>query len=334
MATTQLTDIYNPLVFNAALDEAAAEQNAFVASGVMRPNPTLDALASTGGNIGELPFHTPLDTSDEPDYTTDDPTDLSVPDKIGTAKMIYRLASMHKSWSTMDLTRELALMDPLSAILSKIGGWWTTAIQKRVIASCNGILANNDADDSDDMLVNIYSDVESPDSTNIISAEAVLDTQQTCGDKSAFSAIAMHSVTYTNLKKQNLIDFIPNSRGEVVIPTYLGLYVVVDDGMPVVAGTNSAKYVTMLFRPGAIDSGKGKIMMPSELERVASAGYGGGQDIIHTRRADIIHPYGFQFTSDSVAGQSATLAELATASNWDRVVARKEVGIAFLEHNN
>ena len=57
MATTQLADIYNPTVFNAAVDEKAAELNAFLQSGVMVGSPILNGMASVGGNIGELPFH-------------------------------------------------------------------------------------------------------------------------------------------------------------------------------------------------------------------------------------------------------------------------------------
>jgi len=335
MATTQLSDIYNPLVFEAAVDEAAAELNAFLQSGVMVESPKLSNMASVGGNIGELPFHSPLATATEPDYVDDDPAHTSTPAKIGTAKMIYRLASMHYSWSTMDLTRELALMDPLAAIVQKIGGWWATQKEKRVIQSAMGVLADNIANDSGDMANVIYSDLASPADSNIISAEAVIDTQQTSGDhQGVFTAIAMHSVTYSNLKKQNLIDFIPNASGAVVIPTYLELRVVVDDSLPVTAGSNSPAYTTILFSTGAFDHGKGNTMKPSELERVAGAGYGGGQDIVHSRSADIIHPYGFQFVSASIVGQSATLAELAEAVEWDRVVARKQVGMAFLKHNN
>lgn len=335
MAVTQLADIYNPLVFNPAVDEKATELNAFIASGIMVGSPQLDAMASVGGNIGELPFHAPLSNSGEPDYTNDVPTDLSVPDKITTGKMLFRLASMHKSWSTMDLTRELALMDPLGAITSKIGGWWATQKERRVIAAVDGIIAENIAHDSGDMVNVIYSDVASPAASNIPSAEAILDAKQTAGDhQGMFSVVAMHSVTYNTLNKQNLIDFIPDSEGRVNFATYLQMRVVVDDSLSVVAGTNSPKYTTLFFAPGAIDHGKGTIINPSEMERIPSAGNGGGQDIIHTRSADILHPYGFSFLSASVAGQSATIAELRLAANWNRVVDRKNIGIAALIHNN
>lgn len=336
MAITKLVDIYNPLVFEASVDEAAIELNNFLASGVMVTSEQLNAMANIGGNIGELPFHKPLETSTEPNYTSDDETSSAVPKKITTGKQIYRLASMHSSWSTMDLARELALMDPLDAITRKVGGWWATQIEKRVIASSQGIYADNVANDSSDMVVSIYSDIATPLAANIISAEAVINCQQTLGDhQGLLSVIAMHSVTYSNLKKQNLIDFIPNARGEVVIPTYLGLRVIVDDSLPVTAGTNSPSYLTILYATGVFDHGTGNPMVASEYERLPAVGDGGGQDVIHSRRSDIIHPGGFQFTSSSVAGQSADLSELRNAANWDRVYAnRKNVPMAFLLHNN
>lgn len=337
MAYTQLADIYNPTVFDPAVDEAAVEKNVFIQSGIMVDNPLLNEMASGPGRIGELPFFNPLSTSTEPDYVDDNASHISTPAKISGSKMIYRMASMHYSWSTMDLARELALKDPLSAITEKIGGWWATQRQKRVIQSCMGILADNDANDADDMFYSVATDADSTVTDDErISAAAVLAAKQTMGDHAdSLVAIAMHSTIYTRLQSQNLIDYIPNARGEVNIPTYLGYRVIVDDGMPAVAGSHRITYTCILFAAGSIAYGKGSPKVPSELERVASAGYGGGQDIIHSRVSDIIHPWGFQFTSSSVSGESATLAELAAAANWDRVFEnRKNVGMAFLKVND
>ena len=103
MSTVQLSDIYVPEPFQHGVDEAAIEKNAFLQSGIISESPVLSAMASTGGYVGEIPFYSPISTSGEPDYTTDDPEDVSVPDKIGSGKQLYRLAAMHKSWSTMVL---------------------------------------------------------------------------------------------------------------------------------------------------------------------------------------------------------------------------------------
>ncbi len=337
MAVTRLADLYNPLVFDDSVDEEFVELNAFLRSGVMTPYDKLSAMAQVGGMIGEMPFFKPLDTNAEPDYTNDDPAVTSTPDKITTGKQIYRLAKMHNSWSTMDFARELTVagMDPLAAITRKVAKYWAIQEERRLVAAALGVLNDNAANDSGDMIHDIYTDVASPASTALPSAEALLDTKQTAGDhQGMFSAVAMHSVTFNALNKANLIDFIPNSDGRIDFPTYLNLAVVVDDNMPVIAGTNSPAYITAIFATSAFGYGQGRAEVPSEIERVASSGNGGGQDILHSRRNDIIHPTGFQFTSASVANETATIAELKNATNWDRVIDRKLCGLAFLKHNN
>jgi hypothetical protein len=322
------------LVFNAAVDEAAIEQNRFLQSGVIVNNPLVSDMASQGGNIGEMPFFSQLATT-EPEYVDDDPAHLSTPAKISSAKMIYRLAKMHRAWSTMDVARELALKDPMAAITAKIGGYWATQEQKRIIQSALGILADNVANDGSDMLKKVSTDdAGAITDAERISADVVLDAAQTMGDaKENLVAIAMHSVVYTKLQKQNLIDYIPTSDSKVMIPTYLGYQVIVDDGMPAAAGVNRITYTTILFAQGAFEYGAGRLLFPSETDRIPGAGYGGGQDVIHTRRSVIMHPKGLSFISGNVAALSATLAELALAANWNRVMNRKNIGIAFLQTN-
>jgi hypothetical protein len=334
--TVQLSDIFEPTTFTEAIDEAASENNAFIAAGVAVSDANIEAMASQGGRIGELPFYKPLETA-EPNYSDDDSSHVATPKKITGGKQVYRLASMNQAWSAMDLARELTSQkDPVAAITSKIGGYWATQIEKRVISSCLGILADNVANDSGDMVVDLATDdAGAPTDAELISAEAVIDAQTTMGDAAdALTAIAVHSVVYSRLKKLNLIDFIPDSEGVVNIPTYLGMRLVVDDALPAVAGTNRVTYTSILFGLGAMVNASGRTLYPVEYERKPSSGNGGGEEVIYSRRSEIIHPYGFEFTSSSVVGVSATLSELETAANWDRVYAdRKSVSLAFLQTN-
>lgn len=335
MATVQLADVYEPLTFNQSVQESAIELNTFVQSGVLVGDSEIDAMASVGGHIGELPFYLGL-TNDEPNYSTDNPASSSTPANITGAKQIFRKAMMNKSWSTMDLSRELALEDPLGAITGRVGQYWSTVMNRRVIASAMGVLADNVANDSSDMLYDIATDeVAAITDAERISADAVIAAAGTMGDHAPMlSAIAMHSVIYQKLQSQDLIAFIQPSNTDIQIPTYLGYRVIVDDALPAVAGTNRITYTTILFAAGAFAHGQGTVPVPSELDRAPASGDGGGQDILYSRRTDIIHPYGFQFLSAGLAGQSATEAELELATEWDRVYAeRKNVGVAFLQTN-
>jgi hypothetical protein len=198
-----------------------------------------------------------------------------------------------------------------------------------------GILNDNVANDASDMVVSIATDSASAiTAAELVSNDAILDAQQTAGDHQAgFSAIAMHSVVYNRLRKQQLITFIRDADNNTLFSVYGNLRVVVDDSLSAIAGTNRVTYTTVIFGSGAIVSGMGIVKVPSELYRDPDAGNGGGQETLYSRRADIIHPLGFEFSSASVAGQSANLAELATAANWSRVWERKNVPLCFLQTN-
>lgn len=335
-AAATLENIYDPTIFNGGVQEAAIELNRFVQSGIMVRDSRIDAMASGPGSTGDLPFFYGI-ANDEPNYTTDDPGTSATPAAITAGKQVYTTSHMHKSWSTMDLARELGLQDPLGAIISRVGHYWAVNNEKRLINALKGVMADNIANDSGDMVNAIFTeDGANATTANLISAEAVIDTAQTMGDHSTIlAAIAMHSVIYTRLQKLNLIDFIPDARGEVNIPTYLGYRVIVDDSLTPRAGTTSGYvYTTILFGAGVIAYGEGSPMVPSEMERLPATGNGGGQDILHSRVSNIIHPYGFAFDSSSIAGISPTYAELAAAGQWNRVYnLRKNLGVAFLTSN-
>lgn len=337
MAEVTLAEIYNPLTFNQTVQEAAIELNAFIASGVMVNDALITQRAVGPGNIGDFPFYFGLvnpSTGNEPNYSTDNSGSNSVPKNIDGSKMIWRKAVMNDSWSTMDLARDLALADPLGAITGRIGKYWAVNSEQRLINSAMGILADNVANDSSDMVVNVYTDAVVVPDGNGIGPNNVIAAKQTMGDHAnQLTAIAMHSVIYSQLQAQNVIKTeVDPANQNVSFETYLTYRIVVDDSMPVTTGVTSNQYTSVLFGVGAFGFGQGQPPVPSEMDRIASSGDGGGQDVIHSRETEIIHPMGFEFTSASVAGQTATYAELAAAANWNRVYQnRKNIPMAFLQ---
>ena len=335
MATTQIADIYNPVAFAAGAQEMQVELNAFIQSGVISGDPRIAAFAQSGGSKNEVAFLKPLGTP-EPNYSNDNPADKSVANKIIGAQMDVRTAFQNQSWSVMDLAQELALAKPAIGITGRIGAYWSTTNERRIIASCSGILADNVANDGGDMVNDISITTGTIDDTNRVSANAIIDTVQTLGDHgSKIRVIAMHSQQYSQLQKQNLIDFIPNARGEVNIPTYQGKRVVVDDSLtPDVTVPAFPVYTMILFTEGAFVGGEGSPENASELWRDPTSGNGGGEQLLFSRRTDIQHPLGFSCTGAPAAGETTlTLAQLASPGTWDRVWERKNTGIAFLKVN-
>jgi hypothetical protein len=72
-----------------------------------------------------------------------------------------------------------------------------------------------------------------------------------------------------------------------------------------------------------------------ELERDAKAGNGAGLETLWERKTWLIHPAGMDWLEADVAGESATLAELEDADNWERHgdLSRKNIRMAFLITN-
>jgi hypothetical protein len=335
MAVVQIADIYNPFVFAGMAQEAQTQLNKFITSGIAVMSPMLQQLISGGGNQGELPNFAPLGIP-APNLSTDNPATFSVPNKITSEKCRFRLITQNQEWSTMNIANELALQDPVMAITGRIGEYWATVLQTEIINFLMGILADNIANDSSDMLYKIGTDAAGAvTAAERISGPAVLRAKQTLGDGAAkLTHIGMSSLLYTRLQEQELIVYLQTANTNVQIPTYLGYTVVVDDQFPAVAGVNRILYTVVLFGQGALGMASGRIDRPSELFRVPGAGNGGGQDLIFSRRNDLITAFGFDFTSASVAGQSATYAELALAANHNRIWSRKNIPIAYLQVND
>lgn len=336
MATTRLSDVIVPEVFFAYMMKETMTKTAFFQSGIIKQDPALQAFVAGGGLTTNIPSFSDLSDAAGAAIGSDDPAVSITPDKIGSFKQVGIRNIRAKAWSDMDLTREMIGADPMQAIASRVADWWGREFQRHLIASMRGIVADNVANDASDMVIDIGTDaVGTPAATELISAEAIVDAHGTMGDASdALSTIAMHSVVYNRLIKEDLIDFIPDSEGKIQFPTYLGYRVIKDDGLPAIAGTNRVKYHTYLFAEGAVAYAEAPVSVPAEVDRMPEVGNGTGQESLYTRRQYVLHPQGFAWTDAARVGQFPSNAECENATNWDRVYPeRKQVPMAVLITN-
>lgn len=340
MALTQLSDVFVPELYASYTSVDSPERTRFFQSGVAFQDNTLAGLFADGGRIGELPFWNDIDASGEPSYGTDDPADVAVPAKIDSGTQVARMASVNKPLSAADLARELAGSDPLQHVRNRFGTYWMRQWQKRAIASLEGVIADNVANDDGDM-VNDISGATNDDVTadTLFNRDAFTAAAFTSGDHyDDYTAIAVHSVVYKKMVDNDDIEFIPDSQG-VMSPTFMGRAVIVDDGMPVTpaAGTASgdaaAQYTSFLFGGALLAYGERTPTVPFEVKREALQGNGAGVEIIVERKSWVLHPFGTKFTSTTLTDGNATLAQLRLAANWDRVVDRKNLPFAALVTN-
>lgn len=342
MATTRLSDAVIPEVYADYQAENTPEKTAFFESGVVVRNEMLDTKANTGGQEIQIPFWRDLDASVEPNASNDDPADMAAPNKLGSGLQKARISYLNQGYSAADLVVELAGSDPMQRIRNRFGTYWQRQWQRRIIASAVGLLADNEANDDGDMVYD--------GAAGLWSRQAFTSAVFTLGDAfGQLSAIAVHSLAYKQMVDADDIDFVKDSQGNLTIPTFMGQRVIVDDSMPAVSAGSPASITTtaVLFGAGAFGYGEGSPEVPEEIERQARAGNGGGVETLWERKTWILHPFGYQFTGDDITNRanlrgrtgadttvdefSPLLADLRKAANWNRVVDRKNVPIAFLK---
>lgn len=343
MAITTIGDIVtgNIPVLASYMTEDPVEKTAFFQSGILTPTPYAAEIARGPSNIANIPFWKAIDTSIEPNYSNDVYQDIATPRNVQTGEMMARVAYLNEGFGQADLTVELTSQNPLQSVAARLDNFWQRQAQRRLIATALGIYNDNRAatdayHTQDDMVVDVSA-------TLGFDAGAFIDATQTMGDAlmgnsgETLGVIAMHSFVYAQARKAQLIDFIRDADNNTMISTYQGYRVVVDDSMTVVGTGSSRKFISIIFGNGAIGYGEGNPTMPLEYEREASRGNGGGVETLWTRRTWLLHPLGYSFTSAVITGngtetvaRSASWQDLANATNWNRVVERKHVPIAFL----
>lgn len=336
MATTRLSDIIDVKVFRDLPQVDGPEKTAFFDAGIVTRNGLLDEIASGPGKIVELPFWNDLDGSVEVNYSTDNPASSATPQKINQGSQIARKAFVNQGWQAADLASELAMGGTaMEAIRARTDRYFARQWQRRLVAACNGLLADNVAANSGDMVVNVAAEATGSQTADTrFNRDAFTEAAFTMGDaKSGLTAIAVHSAVHKQMVKNDDIVYIPDSQGQLTIPTYMGLRVIVDDGMTVTAGATSGfKYTSVLFGAGAFGYGVGSPEVPVEVDRGAAAGDGGGIETLWVRNTWLLHPFGFQQTG-TPAGVSFTNTELQAATSWARVLDRKLIPMAFLVTN-
>ena len=335
MADVRLSDIVDVTVYQDLAPVNSPEKTAFFEAGLVTRDPLLDGLTGAAGKTAELPFWNDL-TADEPNYSNDDPADEAAPSKVDQGEQTARKAFVNKGYSAMDLVREVAMGDDaLQHIRNRFGAYWMRAWQSRLIATTRGIHEDNVANDSGDMTHDIaVESIAGQGAGTRWSQQAFIDASYTMGDMvDGVSAIAMHSMIAKQVTEQNGAEDVRDADGNLLYRAYLGRRIIVDDTLPTVAGTTDGfKYMSVLFGPNAIGYGEAGGTVPVEVDRNARAGGGGGQEELWERKTWLLHPAGYQNTG-TPAAESFTLAELAGAARWDRVVERKNVPMAFLWTN-
>ena len=335
MPKTAVADIIIPTEFEKYAIERTAELSRFGESGIVEMAPEFDELAAGGGREVKMPFWKDLTATRQ---LLSDSATLTV-NKITSDQDIARIHNDAQVWSVNHLAKVISGDDPMQAIVDLVGGYWARTDEGLIISCLKGMFG---AASMAGNLLSIKSEsVAAQTSATRLNGATFVDATQRLGDSAdRLTAIALHSATEAALRKLDLIDFLPDSEGKQQIRVFQGRRVIVDDTLPVRAGsTDGQVYMSYLFGPGAFAKGVAPLDGAAlqggfgtegvEIARVALD----SDTVLINRRRYILHPRGVKFNSTTVAGDSPTNAELELAANWTRVYENKNVRIVAIEHN-
>jgi hypothetical protein len=353
LGTTQLADVIVPEIFTPYAQQMTEEKTRVVTAGALVRDAMADELLAGGGLTFHMPSWKDLDDDDD-NVSSDDIPDRvalsasgaipalpgafndSLPMKIESDEEIAVRLSRNQSWSAADLAGDLAGSDPMTAIGGRVGTYWAFKLQQAFIATWQGVSKDNAINDAGDYAVDIAGAAFQAGVTNF-TAEAFIDATVTMGDSmDDLSIILVHSVVFARMQKNNLIDFIPDARGEVNIPTFQGHRVVKADKMPngtaVVRADGSAGeagiFESWIFGPGASRLGVGSPKVPTAVVRDEAAGNGGGVETLHNRVQWLIHPVGHSYVGTPPKGgpgNGTAVNQLNVDTSWNRVFSERKM---------
>jgi hypothetical protein len=332
MAETRLTNIVIPEVFTGYALEPSIYKSRFFQSGAVIENPAISGLLAGGGTTFNLPFwkDTAGTSGDTPSETV-----AATINNITTGKQIARRLVREKVWGANDLTAIFAGEDPIGALVARVSGYWSQAFDIMAVKTIQGVIANNIAADSGDLVNDISG---GSGAAAIFSDSAVIDAQDKLGENGTvsandlngggFAAIVVSPKTYAYMRKADLIDFVAISGQERPVEFYMGMRVIVTRNAPVDTGV----YDSYIIKNGALEFGQSNAgYIPTELDRDPTTGF--GIDVLYTRRVFALHPYGAAWTENTVTGAiSPSDANLALAANWDRVFNAENMKVVMLRH--
>jgi hypothetical protein len=331
MATLR-SDIIIPEVFTPYVIEQTTQRDAFLASGVVQPLAELNA--TEGGDFINVPFWKANLSGDFERLT--DSTSLT-PGKITADKQVGVILHRGRAFESRDLAALAAGADPMAAIGAKIADYVANQRQKDLLSCLAGVfgaLGNN----STAPFVDLSIDGLTGDTPTVLSPRHVAEARSLLGDQGdKLTAICMHSKVYYDLVERRAIDYVSTAEargstttqsggsmvaaygGEVNVPTYMGLRVLVSDDVQTDGSGASTEYATYFFTQGAVASGE-QLAMQTETDRDILA----KSDAMSIDLHYCYHPVGAKWGVTTV---NPTRAQLETITNWSKVYETKNIGI-------
>jgi hypothetical protein len=321
MAATRLADVIVPEVFAPYTVQRSAELSVLVQSGLLTTNSTLQGMINGGGSTFNLPFFNDLTGADE--LIEDGGSGLTV-NNITTDQQIGVALARAKAWGSSFLAQYVSGEDPMAVIGDLVAQYWVRREQDTVLSILSGLFGTGGPLNGGTFGGVTYNHVNAQ-GTTAIDNNMLIDTVKLLGDSyGKVSTIVCHSHVYHALRKLDLVQYVQEPSGlNLQQPTYMGMRVLVDDGVP----NGASSYTTFVFAPGAIMYANANIDSSDavEVDRDSLR----HEDVLINRKRCIYHPSGFKW-SGTAAGATPTNAELGAAAAFQPVYEPKNIPMVAL----
>lgn len=316
MATAKISDFWIPELAVGYTSQEMLDKNAFIQSGVAfsdpRVTPLMDGVG--GGQIITMPYFNALENI-EPNLGNDDNTQKSTPNKITGGYETAVKSYLNQSYSVMDLARMAVGADPMVAINAGIAKYWTSVAESRLIAAATGIVADSVANHSSDLLLDVSAQTGED---AVLTGETMNTAAGYLGENlTDIKIVCVHPAVFVNLQNRNFITTMQEGLTRTLFNTYGNFQIIIDKNMPVEQLEGGGyKYYTYMFGANCFSFNYGDPGVEYEVDRDPASGNGAGEELLYTRRCDLILPRGYKTADTGATGLS--LSALASAATWTR----------------
>lgn len=353
MAVDTLTEIYAQDMVDYAVINESLRKSVLWNAGVIAVDPKLAKLVAAGegrkiSRVGWNDLPDPLLTGNATQATTHNPgyADDSATNIIPNANSNYMYDAVkcmtNHAMGQREIIKAVSFVeDPVGALNGRVSNYWARYFDMYATSMLVGVFNDNDDNDSNDMIIG--------DGTDPVDENILVDGFGTLGDAAEFGTGVMivHSNTAKVLRKAQLIDTIPSAENSAVNFEYFqGVRMLVSDNVPVKNNGATDTCISILIQGSPIMFGNSDAnIIPSEIWYDPRVGVGSGETQLFTRQDFSMHVEGFSWldatvtgsvASGSIPGLTSTTklwpcpADMQLAANWNRVLPRKAIKIAYV----
>lgn len=166
MASTVLSDVIEPDVFAAYVQELSLEKSLLIRSGIVERNVALDGFLAGGGRTIDLPKWQDL-ADTVANVSSDTGGDATIQNILTRRERGVR-HNRNQVWGSMDLVSQLAGDDAMEAIASRVASYWVRQDQTMLLSIIKGLLLDDTTDAGADP--DLLNDIAAADDVDAVAA--------------------------------------------------------------------------------------------------------------------------------------------------------------------